>query len=312
LDTRQLRNFLKIAEIGSITRAADLLGVAQPSLSQQILRLEDEIGGKLFQRSARGVTTTAAGDILQKHARQMLALAELAAEEIRRLNMEARAQVRLAMPSSISRSFAVPLAEAALEQEPSVSLRLQEGFSGAIRAMLQDGAADLGLLYDVESLDQLSVRRLMREEAYLIGPAGRLPEAGADGAVTLEAVRMLPLILPGPGNGLRKLVDQEAQRLGLRLKVASEIDCLEHVVGMVAEGHGYSVLPHSAIAGEVRAGKVEAVRMAGAFGGALFLARRAGAPVTEASRRIEALLVRLLEGRIEKERWLAASDAEPG
>lgn len=114
MDLRQLRNFLKIAELGSITRAADALGVAQPSLSQQVLRLEDEVGFKLFRRTTRGVTTTEAGDILQKHAQRILEIAEQAVEEMQQVRDEARAKVTVAMTASLSRLLAVPLTEAVM------------------------------------------------------------------------------------------------------------------------------------------------------------------------------------------------------
>lgn len=312
MDTRQLRNFLKIAETGSITRAADALGVAQPSLSQQVLRLEDEVGFKLFRRTTRGVTTTEAGEILQKHARQMLEIAEHAVEEMREVREEARARVVLAMPFSISRLIALPLAEAAMEGTPAVSLRVREAFSGPIRAMLMDGGVDLGLLYDVEPLDPFVVRRLAREELYLIGPAGELAPASH---VPLNALGDLPLVLPGPAHGLRTALDQEARRLGVRLKIASEIDVLEHIVRLVADGHGYSILPLSAIESELRSGAISAAQIDGGFGRTLCLARLPGVGATDAVRRIEALVITLLEGLIEKGRWLATPavgvDPEP-
>lgn len=310
MDTRQLRNFLKIAETGSITRAADALGVAQPSLSQQVLRLEDEVGFKLFERTTRGVTTTQAGEILQKHARQMLEIAEQAIEEMKEDREEARAKVVLAMPFSISRLLAMPLAEAALEEQPAVSLRVREAFSGPIRAMLQEGSIDLGLLYDVEPLDDFVVQRLAREELHLIGPAGKLGRDGGPTLVPLNELGALPLILPGPAHGLRTALDQEARRLGVRLKIASETDVLEHIVGLVADGHGYSILPLSAIAGELRSGAISAARIDGGFARTLCLAKLPGVAVTDASRRIEALVIRLLAGLMEKGRWLATPAAE--
>ena len=306
MDVRQLRNFLKIAELGSISRAADVLGVAQPSLSQQVLRLEDEVGFKLFQRTTRGVVVTEAGEILQRHAVRMLEIAEQAVDEMRQVREEARAKVAVAMPFSISRLLAVQLTEAVMEEAPGVSLRLREGFSGAVRAMLQEGSVDIGLLFDDEPLEQFTVKRLARDEIYLIGPPGRL--AGIDSAerFVMSEVLRLPLIVPGPTHALRVTLDQEAHRHGLRLKAASEIDSLDRIVGLVADGRGYSILPLSAARSELRAGAISAARIEGSPGGTLFLARRADAPVSDPSRRIEQLLIRLLGGLMEKGQWLAA------
>lgn len=305
MDTRQLRNFLKIAELGSISRAADMLGVAQPSLSQQVLRLEDEVGFKLFRRTTRGVVVTEAGEILQRHAQRLLEIVEQAVEEMRQVREEARAKVTIAMPFSISRLLAVPLTEAVMEEAPGVSLRLREGFSGAVRTMLQEGSADFGLLFDDEPLDQFTVKRLARDEIYLIGPPGRLPGIDAGERMPMSELLRLPLIIPGPTHGLRVTLEQEMRRRGLRLKAASEIDSLDHIVGLVADGRGYSILPLSAAKGELDAGAISAQRIEGSPGGTLYLARRADTAVGEASRAIEHLVIRLLGGLMQKGQWLA-------
>lgn len=291
MDTRQLRVFLKIAEMGSITRAANALDLAQPSLSQQLLRLEDEVGSKLFRRTARGVTMTEAGLVFEDHARRILRCSEQALEEMQRFKGEALAKVTLAMPFSVSKLLGVQLAEATMQEAPSVSLRLVEAFSGQVRAMLDEGSIDLGLLYDVEPLDHLSVERLSSEELFLVGPPGRL--GGVDSRSTVGDLSALPLILPGPQHGLRQFLDREAQRLGFRLRVVSEIDSLQHIAGLVSDGHGYTILPLSAVEGEIQAGAVSAASVGdGAFRRTLCLARRSGAAVSDASRRVAEVTVK--------------------
>ena len=84
MDTLQIRNFLMIVECGSITKAADRLGIAQPSLSQQLLRIEDELGVSLFKRTARGVTPTEAGRLFQEHALNILQAMQRAREQVNR------------------------------------------------------------------------------------------------------------------------------------------------------------------------------------------------------------------------------------
>src|SRR6185437_7647292 len=103
VDTRHLRAFLKIADTSSISRAAESLGISQPTLSQQLLRLEDEVGAGLFRRTARGVTLTDAGRILQEHARQLLRGTEQAIEDVRQFKSDVTGEVILAVPYSISR-----------------------------------------------------------------------------------------------------------------------------------------------------------------------------------------------------------------
>ncbi len=209
MDARQLRTFLKIVELGSITRAADALGVAQPSLSQLLLRLEDEVGMKLFRRTARGVTTTEGGRVFEEHARHILRTIDQALEDVRQLKDEAGGRVSFAMPMSVSLVVGVTLVKAALKHAPRVSLRLIEAFSGYIRTWLDEGSIDLGILYDVGPLRHLSVKRLAREELYLVGPAGRFGALDTAAPVSSHELGELPLILPSPQHGMRQFLDRE-------------------------------------------------------------------------------------------------------
>lgn len=306
MDTRQLRAFLKIAELGSITRAADALGIAQPSLSQQLLRLEDEVGSKLFRRTARGVTTTEVGRIFLEYARHIVETADRALEDVREVRKEPKGQVSFAMPVSVSLILGVPLVEATLKHAPSVSLRLVEAFSGHIRTWLDEGSVDLGILYDVGPLRHLSVKRLAREELYLVGPPGAFGNADAPSSVAAERLSEFPLILPGPLHGLRQFLDREAARLGVSLTVAIEIDALAHINTLVAAGHGYAILSLPAIGEDLKAGRLSAARIGGgALRRTLCLVRNPSRLITGASVRIEDLTVKLTERMIAKRRWQA-------
>ena len=309
MDTRHLRNFLKVAELGSISRAAEALALSQPSLSQQMLRLEDEVGARLFDRTPRGVKITRAGELLATGGLAALKVLEGAQAEIRRAAAEDGRKVALGMPFSISRLLAVVLTERVMEEAAPIALRIHEAFSGAIRAMVLDGRLDLGLLYDIEPLDGLEVVRLAREDLYLVGPRGRL--GGGDGpSVGLAELTATPLVVPGPAHGLRQALEREAARLGVRLSVASEIDTLEHIVGLVADGRGFSILPLAAMAGELRAGRISAAKVEGAFQRTLYLARSPDRPASAAVLRVEALVVALIAALIAGGTW--AAEAEVG
>jgi len=111
MDTRQLKAFLKIIDTGSISRAAQSLGLAQPSLSQQLLRLEDELGIALFRRTARGVTATDAGRLFAEHARDVVRRTERAIEDLRHLRDDAGGEVILALPPALCRVAGMALIE---------------------------------------------------------------------------------------------------------------------------------------------------------------------------------------------------------
>jgi LysR family transcriptional regulator, nitrogen assimilation regulatory protein len=306
LDTRHLQGFVKIAETGSISRAAVSLAISQPSLSQQLMRLEEEVGTPLLRRTSRGVLLTEAGRIFLEHARQIIAGTEQALEHVRQLS-EPSGAVTLAVPYSISKLAGVRLVEAFAEHAPQVSFRLVEANTGQIRGWLDESKIDLGILHGEGPFRNLTVRTLASEELFLIGPAGAYGPSTRDmPAVQLDELAGMPMILPGPQHGLRQTVEQTAARLGVTIVVAHELDAMTHVAGLVARGRGHSILPHIAIADDLAAGKVSIARIGqGVFRRTLSLARNNTQLVTHASVRAEDLSAKVLARLIAKGEWRA-------
>lgn len=309
VETKHLKSFLKIADTGSISRAAESLGIAQPSLSQQLLRLEDELNFSLFRRTARGVTLTEAGRIFQEHARTILRNTELAIEDVRELNEAPRGPVIMAVPYSISKLAGVALIEAVLRDAPQIGLRLDEAFTGQIRGWLETGKIDLGILHDLGPLRHLSSRRLATEELFLIGPAGHYGTPADMPDMDATALPKLPMILPGLPHGLRQLIDQETAKLGVTLNVRLDIDAMGHIADLVAAGHGFSILPLPAAADALASGKISIARVAnGALRRSLCLVRNSTQLVTHASVRCEDLAIKVLANLIDTGAWRAELD----
>jgi LysR family nitrogen assimilation transcriptional regulator len=261
VDTTHLRAFLKIAHTGSISRAAESLGIAQPSLSQQLLRLEDEVGIQLFDRTARGVTLTEAGCVFRERARQLLQMTEQAVADARNLRDEARGQVVFAMPPSIARLISVPLLEALAEHSPLVRIRVVESFTGPIRGWLESEKIDLGILYDLGILRHLVAQRLASDELFVVGPPGRFGSADAPTVLPFAALAGESLFAPGPQNGLRQLLEREAVRTGIDLRIAQDVDALDTMIGLAAGGRGLAVLPQCAVAQAVSARLLSVARL---------------------------------------------------
>ena len=302
---------MRIAATGSISRAAVSLGIAQASLSQQLLRLEDEVGSSLFQRTARGVTLTETGRVFQEQARHILRLAEHAIEDARNRTQEARGAVILAVPYSISKLAGITLIEAFKRRAPQISFRLVEALTGQIRGWLDEGKIDLGILHELGALRHLSSRRLATEELFLIGPPGRY--AGAIESmprVTPEELAPLPMILPGLPHGLRQVIEQETGRLGTRLTVHLEIDAMVHISSLIERGHGFSILPLSAIIDSLAARKVSIARIGdGSMRRTLCLVRNTSQVITHAAVRCEDLTIKVLSRLVEKGLWVASIDS---
>ncbi len=294
METAHLKALLRIAETGSISRAAESLGIAQPSLSQQLLRLEDEVGFALFERTARGVVLTEAGRVFRERARQLLNAAEQAVSDARQLQGEARGQVVLAMPPSLMRLAGVRLIEALAREAPLVRVRLVEAFHGAIRGWLESERIDLGVVYDLAPLRNLSLRPLAQDELVLAGPAGRF---AVDAAADWAALAGEALVAPGVQHGLRQIADREAARAGIELQIAQEVDSLDLLLGLVDAGHGVAVVPGCALTGRLSAARIGTR--------ALSIARNPAHVLSHASVRVEAALNDVLAALIAEGSWSA-------
>lgn len=306
METRYLQSFLKVAEVGSISRAAESLGITQPSLSHQILRLEDELGSKLFRRTARGVALTEAGRLFHARARQILDGAKEAIEDIRQLENEPSGSVILAVPHSISRLAGVALVTAFLDHAPQVSFRLVEATTGQIRGWLDLAKVDLGILVDLGPLRHLAGREIATEELFLIGPPGAYGTLAGLPDIAASHLEGLPLIMPGLPHGLRQFIDRVAADLGLVLRVRQELDAMAHMGPLISAGYGYSLLPASVIGEELAAGQVSIARVAaGVFRRTLSIVRNSEQIVTHASVRGEDLTLKVLRRLIDKGVWLA-------
>jgi LysR family transcriptional regulator, nitrogen assimilation regulatory protein len=163
----------------------------------------------------------------------------------------------------------------------------------------------LGMMYDIGPARNLTVKKLAREELYLIGPPGRF--RGIDvTSVTEGEVSELPLILPSPQHGLRRFLEQESQRLNFRLQVTTEIDSVAHIAHLVAAGHGYSIVSLPAVTQFLESQRISASRICdGAMRRTLCLVRNPSSVVTRASVRIEDLTVKIVRRLIVTNRWRA-------
>ena len=312
MERRHLKAFLTIAEHRSISRAAVSLGIAQPSLSQILLRLEDEVGTELFNRTARGVTLTEPGRVFQEHARQILANMDQALEDVRQLDLSATGKIVFAVPPSIALLIGAPLIEALAAQAPKVTVRLVDAFHGAIRGWLEPGKVDLGIMYDLGPLRQLTARPLVSEELFLAGPAGHFRQEGdALPEIPPESLGDYPLVVPGSAHGLRQLLEQEATRLGFALDAAQESDALGVTLALVETGRFFAVLPWPVLAEAYAAGRISAARIGGgALRRRLCLVRNPAQMVTHASLRVEDLTVQVMAELIESGAWDATLETE--
>ncbi|WP_315744917.1 LysR substrate-binding domain-containing protein [Bradyrhizobium sp. SZCCHNR1075] len=247
MDLRQLRYFAQIVESGSLSKASRCLFVAQPALSQQIAKLEEEVGRPLLQRSSRGVIPTENGLALYHHARFMLRQLDHALSIARQDSAEVSGMVSVGLPATTVLAIGLPLTKCIRAKYPGILLNVVEGMSGHIAHMMRLGQLDLAILFNNDVSSKLDAIPLLDEELFVLLPADSPLVPRHRCSITVAEVAKLPLILPTGTHGLRRRVAAEFERRNITPNVVAEIDSLSLVMGCVGEGIGVTIKPMSAL-----------------------------------------------------------------
>lgn len=309
----ELRYFLKAAETGSMSRAAESLGMTQPALSRQIRLLELELKSDLFYRHGRGVSLTPSGAKLQQTAEQVLNQLDVVSREIQQDSAKAAGTITLGVPPSIGSTLCAPLSQSFSTLYPDARLRIREGFSGSLSEILEDGQLDLAILYDARRRRDLLVTPLLKEHLFFVSKPGdaNMHDVG------WKEIEGAKLVLPGPGNGMRKVIERAAKDAGVRLDVRLEIDSVSAIRQLVISGGGQSILPYGAVHAEVRSGQIVAQKIAEpAMEAVLVIATPRNKPVTRTVRSVIKLIeketLKCLESGILRGEYRPEAPAEEG
>ena len=253
MDLKQLEYFVRVAEMGSFTRAAIALNVAQPALSRQIRLLEVELRQNLLKRNGRGATPTEAGQLLLEHGRGILHQVDRAREELAKARSGLTGRVALGLPPSVARVLTVPLTRAFREKMPDAILSISENLSAGMQESLLSGRIDIALLYNPNNTPGLELTPLLREELWLIQarPPG-LQEDPPPPAISLKEVASLPLVIPSRPNAIRMHVEAQMADVGCRPQVALEIDGVTAILELVADGAGSAILSRNAVTRSIK------------------------------------------------------------
>jgi LysR family nitrogen assimilation transcriptional regulator len=242
MDIKQLDYFVHVADLGSFTKAASLLSVAQSALSHQVRQLEVELEQTLLYRNGRGVTPTDAGRRLLAHARGILMQTRRARDELTEERDAMVGHVVLGLPPSVARILTVPLFKSFRKSLPNGSFGVVEGLSASVVEWLVEGRVDIGLVYNPAPLPSIEIAPLYEEEMFLI--SRKIPGKRPSGkSIPLRELPRYPLIIPSRPNANRMRIEGLLAYLGLKPKIEFEIDGVASVLDLVHEGYGHTVLP---------------------------------------------------------------------
>jgi LysR family nitrogen assimilation transcriptional regulator len=247
MDIRHLRYFIAISEERSLSAASVRLGVAQPSLSQHVIRLEEELGVSLIVRSPRGIALTEEGHHLVRHARELCRHMDICIAELKEAGGVVRGTVAFGMPPSISMVLAVPLAETVRIELPQVRLRAMEAMSGFIKTWIEHDTVEIGFLYDLERVEHFNAIHILDEQLCFFSAPDNWPLDTPPGSpVSLAALSELDLVLPSQTHGLRKTIEHHAHPRGIALRVVVEMDAMTQIKELVARGSGHTIFAPAA------------------------------------------------------------------
>lgn len=256
MELRQLRYFVRIVEIGSMSRAARELDVVQSTLSQQITRLESEIAVRLLQRTPRGVVPTEAGVAFFREAQLTLRHAEQAVRSAQQSRLSG--SVSLGLAPTTATILALPLMQAMRTRYPDVRLHMVESMSGHLAEMLNARALDMAVLFDSRLHGakagqarpggrRWQVHPLIEERLFLIRSRRHPHASPLPASMALADLAHEPLILPTGQHGLRSTLDTAFSQARFSPHVVLEVDSLSMVMAAVDAGLGSSLQPWAAL-----------------------------------------------------------------
>jgi LysR family transcriptional regulator, nitrogen assimilation regulatory protein len=306
LDIKQLSYFLALAEHGSISAAANAVNIAQPSLSENIAKLEKKLDVQLAIRGVRGVQLTEAGMVLAQKGREIIRDVEKLVDEIRQLSGEPRGPVSLGLPPSLSILLSVPLLETIHSENPHVRLHIAEAMSGDILEWINADRLEVGCVYEVSDSAPYSFEPILTEELFLVTATDNWEGALGPDGVALEPIsasrlQELPLVLTSSTHGARKLQEKFARSIGIQLNVVAEIDSLPHIVEMVSRASAYTILSHGAVLNQVSAGTLALVPIEEpTIRRTAYIVRKRSRPVTRASVIVESYIKTIIQEMVER------------
>ncbi len=248
-DLRRLRYFVKVAETGSLTRAAVALHVAQPGLSQQIRLLEEELGVSLLERGSRGVALTEAGERLLAEARRIFDGIKMGVERVKG-GPEPEGQVVIGVGQLSGSILMPPLFMLAYEQLPRVHIKVREMLGGLMPDLIRSGAVDFAFALDPMGGQEVRSTPILSEDLCLVGQRrlveGYLRHSGPD-RFSFRDLDGLPLFMARNGQFIRDTVEQAAKAKGITLNLRGEVDSHHILRELALTGAGCCILPPTSV-----------------------------------------------------------------
>ncbi len=262
MDSRQLEVFVKVAELGSFSRAAGALFLTQPTVSEHVRALEEELGLRLLDRLGRGATPTKAGQLLLSYARQILQLQRDARQALEQFQGRMSGELVVGASTIPGEYVLPPLIGRFKEKYPDISISLLIGDTRQALDWLLEGKVEVAVVGAQVPQQPLEYRDLMPDELVVVVSSGH-PWHGRK-TVTLDDGRAEPLIVRERGSGSRHALERALEEVGLDLgdfRVVAEMGSTQAIKQAVKAGVGVSLISKRAVEDECRASLLWCVKV---------------------------------------------------
>jgi len=237
---RQIRAIIAVCEEGSFTAAAARENATQSGISQHVATVERLLGVKLFERSARGVTPTPAGQRYYKHCIEAVGQIAKANAEVRAFAARVSGDLRIGLIPTLTRAALAPALEKFVARYPDVRLHIVEGYSGALTDMVQNGELDFAAVPAAEGRVGLKTRLIARDREMLVSRAARGLKPFAP--VRLKDCGPLKIILPGRANVRRRNIEVYFETHGIEIESIIEMDAMIGTLQLVLRSDWVAIL----------------------------------------------------------------------
>ena len=251
---------MQIVDLGSLSRAAGALHIAQSALSQHVAALESEMEAPLLERSSRGVRPTESGRLLYLHAQLMLQQAAEARAAVKAASAEPTGDVKMGLPLSLAFSLGLPILTAVQRAYPAIALQILEELSGTILEWVKNGRLAVGIAFDDGNLEGLHTWPMLEERLFLVtAPKSAYARRKL---IPVRELAGIDFVLPTVGQGVRARVDKALVEAGLGpARVVAELNSHTVMKQAAAAGLGATILSWTSVEAEVGRGELAAVEI---------------------------------------------------
>jgi len=306
MNLKQLRYFVRITECGSLSKASEELGIAQPALSQQLGALESELGVQLLMRHSRGVTLNDVGQMMTLHFKAILSDVDRTQDLVNDWILNTSGEVKLGVTTTAARALTAPLVARVHERFPGIVLHVIEAMSGSLSDSLHLGYLDLTVLYSPTLLGtgpNIDYTPILSEDLFLISKNEE--QISNCKVIPFAMLKELPLVIPCYPNTLTRLLHELALKSRIKLNVKFEIDSLSSMIELVGADF-FTVLPKVCILHELEQGRVVATPITDQpVYWKMYIAAARNGVRSKAVRAVHRLLIEVIKELVESGAWPA-------